>query len=166
MCRLARFTIYLLLIFMLAGCRATPAATPLPFVPPTAAPQASAPPELALRPTPAANCLNNLQFLEDLTIPDGSRVQPGDVLDKRWQVANTGECNWSAAYSVRLVAGNALGLAESQPLYPARGGTQAIIRLVFTAPQTAGAYRSAWQAHTPQGEPFGDPFFIDFIVEP
>ncbi|GAB4398517.1 MAG: hypothetical protein OHK0052_21630 [Anaerolineales bacterium] len=155
-----------MLTLALVGCRSTSAATPAPFVAPTSIPAASATPDSNLRPTSAANCSNNLQFLEDLTIPDGSRVQPGDRLDKRWQVVNTGECNWNAAYSVRLVAGPALGLAENQPLYPARGGTQAIIRLIFTAPQTAGAYRSAWQAHTPQGEPFGDPFFIDFIVEP
>lgn len=155
-----------LLILVLVGCGGTPAAAPAPFVAPTSIPLPSATPDTSLRPTPAANCSNNLQFLEDLTIPDGSRVQPGETLDKRWRVVNSGECNWNAAYSVRLVAGPNLGLEENQPLYPARGGTQATLRLIFTAPETAGAYRSAWQAHTPQGEPFGDPFFIDFIVEP
>jgi hypothetical protein len=36
---------------------------------------------------------------------------------------------------------------------------------VFKAPSEPGSYRSAWQAYNPQGEPFGDPFFIDFVVE-
>jgi hypothetical protein len=36
--------------------------------------------------------------------------------------------------------------------------------MVFTAPSEAGTYRSAWQAHDPSGEPFGDLFFIEFVV--
>jgi hypothetical protein len=40
-----------------------------------------------------------------------------------------------------------------------------VLRMVFTAPQEAGTYRSAWQAYDPDGGPFGDPFYIEIVVE-
>jgi hypothetical protein len=52
-----------------------------------------------------------------------------------------------------------------QALYPARSGTQVELRIVFTAPNEPGIYRSAWQAHDPEGQPFGDQFFIEIVVE-
>lgn len=115
--------------------------------------------------TPLPECIDNLYWLEDLTIPDGSTVPPGTELDKRWKVQNNGTCNWDKDYRIRLIGGPGLGAPEEQALYPARSGAEALIRIVFTAPQEPGAYRSAWQAYTPDGTPFGDPFYIDIVVE-
>lgn len=111
------------------------------------------------------SCKDSLTFTKDLTIPDGTLIAPESTLDKRWQVENSGDCNWGPAYRVRLIAGPELGAQKEQALYPARGGTQAVIRILFKAPTEAGTYRSAWQAINAQGEPFGDPFFIDIKVE-
>jgi hypothetical protein len=105
-----------------------------------------------------------LTFLQDLSIPDGTVVSPEATLDKRWQIQNSGNCNWDERYRVRRIAGAALGVAEEQALFPARSGSQASLRMVFKAPAEPGSYRSAWQAITPQGAPFGDPFFIDIVV--
>ena len=115
-----------------------------------------------LMPTPP--CSNNLLFLADLSIPDGTLVTPGERLDKRWQVRNGGSCNWVADYQVRLIAGPGMGVPVRQALYPALSGTDAVIRMIFTAPDEPGAYRSAWQAYDPNGEIFGDPFFIDVVI--
>lgn len=127
----------------------TPAATPTPAV---------------LRPTATPVCANELRFLEDLTIPDGAQAAPGTNIDKRWKVENAGSCNWDNRYHLRLVEGPDLGAAPEQALYPARGGTQAVIRILFTAPAEPGAYRSAWQAYDPLGQAFGEIFFISFNV--
>ena len=81
------------------------------------------------------------------------------------EVENNGNCNWSQGYRVRLIAGPELGAQKEQALFPARSGTRTAIRIVFKAPKEPGTYRSAWQAITPQGEPFGDPFFIEIKVE-
>lgn len=118
------------------------------------------------QPTPTPDCSNNLTFVEDQTIPDGTLVQPGDILDKRWLVENSGTCNWDGHYRLRLIAGADMGLSPEQALYPARGGTQVSIRLIFTAPEQPDVYRSAWQAFSPAGEPFGDPIFIEVQVVP
>ena len=116
------------------------------------------------RPTVAPVCTNALWFLQDVTIPDGSLVTPGARLDKRWLVQNSGTCNWTEGYEIRLVAGPSLGVPVTQALYPALSGTDVTLRMTFIAPEQPGAYRSAWQAFDPQGVEFGDPFFIDFIV--
>ena len=127
-----------------------------------AAPTASAVLEIVSTPTP--RCTDALEFVTDLTYPDGTIVKPGDVMDKRWQIKNSGSCNWTGAYRLKLVSGLALGGVETQSLYPARGGSEAIVRMVFIAPPEPGVYRSAWQAYNPEDQAFGDPFFIEIEV--
>ncbi len=114
---------------------------------------------------PTPSCLNDLLFLDDLTVPDGTLVLPETLMDKRWSVENTGSCNWDQHFSLKLVAGSEMGARVKQALYPARSGTQATIRILFSAPPEPGTYRSAWQAFSPQDEAFGDPIFIEIVVE-
>lgn len=116
------------------------------------------------RPTPTPTCINGLWFFSDVTIPDGTEVNPGERLDKRWEVQNSGTCNWDEHYRVKLIAGPGMGVPVQQALIPALSGTQVVIRMVLIAPQEPGNYRSAWQAFDPQDNPFGDPFFIDIVV--
>jgi hypothetical protein len=107
-----------------------------------------------------ADCTNQLTYEQDLTIPDGTYMEPGSTLDKQWQVKNDGTCNWNDSYSIQLINGDALGAATPQAMVPARSGTEAVIRIVFTAPLEAGKYTSSWQAYDPNGQPFGDYFSI------
>jgi hypothetical protein len=122
-------------------------------------------PTIEILPVPTPQCSNLLTYLEDLTIPDGTVVRPGDNLDKRWLIQNNGSCNWNENYRLKLISGPPLGVSEEQALYPARGGTQAVIRILFTAPEETGLQRSAWQAFTPAGEAFGDPIYIEVSIE-
>ena len=150
-----------------------------PYVPPTvhagsapiSLPTPSADPvvpvtqSIEIKPTPTPQCTPDLTYISDLTIPDGTIVSPGQILDKRWQVENSGSCNWDKTYQLKLVAGSNLNVPLAQALYPARSGTQGTIRIRFIAPDEIGTHRSAWQAHTPQGEPFGDPIFIEITIQ-
>jgi Ig-like domain from next to BRCA1 gene len=140
------------------------AATPLPTFPPESF--IENPPVETPAPTAAPECNNSLSYLEDLTIPDGTQVAPKSVLDKRWRVKNTGSCNWDERYRLKEIAGPEMGASSEQRLYPARSGSEATIRIQFTAPDEAGTYRSAWQAYDPEDRPFGDPFFIEVVVQP
>jgi methionine-rich copper-binding protein CopC len=56
-------------------------------------------------------------------------------------------------------------VSEEQPLYPARAGTQATLRIVFTAPTEPGTYQSTWQAVDPDGNLFGDTVFMEIVVQ-
>lgn len=115
--------------------------------------------------SPTPQCTDNLHFITDLTVPDGTQVPPGSPVDKQWQVENNGTCNWDSTYRLKFIAGADLGAPLVQALYPARSGTQPTIRLTFTAPAEPGTYRSAWQAYSPQDEPFGDPIFVEIVVQ-
>jgi hypothetical protein len=164
---------------LLAACRSESRVnTPVPYRPPTveaaATPLPTFPPESYLENTPVTTpvatpvpeCISSLSFKEDLSIPDGTVVAPGAVLDKRWRVQNTGTCNWDEGYRLKEIAGPELGAAPEQRLVPVRSGSEAIIRILFTAPSEAGSYRSAWQAYDPEDRPFGDAFFIQVQVQP
>ncbi len=140
------------------------AATPLPTFPPESF--IENPPVETPTPTVAPECFNSLSYLEDLTIPDGTQVNPKTTLDKRWRVKNSGSCNWDDRYRLKKIAGPEMGAVPEQRLYPARSGTDATIRIQFTAPDEPGTYRSAWQAYDPEDRPFGDPFFIEVAVQP
>lgn len=167
----------ILLASLLTACGpAGQSSTPVLYRPPTleaaATPLPTFPPESYVEntpveaPAPTQDCFSSLSFLEDLSIPDGTVVTPGTVLDKRWRVKNSGSCNWDDRYRLKEIAGPEMGTTPEQRLYPARSGSEAIIRIVFTAPAEAGTYRSAWQAYDPQDRPFGDPFFIQVVVQP
>jgi len=170
----------LLILVLLSACSPAPASTP--FRPPTAeAPLIE--PTFLIQPTqeilviestplptifPTANpadCVNNLTFLEDLTIPDNMFATFGLALDKQWLVENSGTCNWNSAYRLRNIGGAALGASQEIALYPARAGTQAGIQILFTAPFAEGVYESAWQAMDANGNPFGDPIYIRIAVQ-
>ena len=171
--------IVLTLVF-LSAC--SPASTPTPFRPPTAqAPLIE--PTFIIQPTQEvlviestplptifpttnpADCVNDLTFLEDLTIPDNMFSTFGLALDKQWLVENSGTCHWNSAYRLRNIGGAALGAPEEIALYPARAGTQATLRVLFTAPFAEGVYESAWQARDANGNPFGDPIYIRIAVQ-
>jgi hypothetical protein len=139
----------------------TPAVT---STPPLVTPSITPPAAETFRPSPTPACSDSLTYLEDLSIPDGALVNPGESMDKRWLVENSGSCNWDASYALQLVAGPELDVPEKQALYPARSGSTATIRIIFTAPSEPSTYRSAWQAYNPQGEAFGDPIFIEVTV--
>jgi hypothetical protein len=104
--------------------------------------------------------------LEDLSFPDGTVVAPGASIDKQWRVQNSGTCNWDSRYRLRFAGGLNMGAATEQALFPARAGSQATIRIVFTAPSEPGTYSTAWQTFGPEGQSFGDPLFMEIIVQP
>jgi len=167
----------LLALFLLPACAPTPPSTP--FIPPKAStptqplvqqgatpfiPTSTPQPEPTPSPTATPPCTDDLAFVEDVTIPDGTTVSPGASIDKRWLVQNNGTCNWDSRYRLKFVGGLEMGAATEQALYPARGGTQATIRITFTAPSEPGEYTTAWQAIDPNGEPFGLPIFMKIQV--
>jgi hypothetical protein len=172
--------VVVLILVCLSAC--SPVPTQTPFRPPTAqAPLIE--PTFIIQPTqeivviestsqptifPTTNpaeCSNDLTFLEDLTIPDNMFATFGLTLDKQWLVENSGTCHWNSAYRLRNIGGAALGAPGEIALFPARAGSQATLRILFTAPFTEGVYESAWQAIDANGNPFGDPIYIRIAVQ-
>jgi hypothetical protein len=173
--------IILALVLFISAC--TPQPTAVPFIPPSDQTQVAtepvavySPPPLPTTvanspvptniPSPASNlCINNLRFVEDVSYPDGTVVRPGERIEKVWKVENNGTCAWDSKYRMRLVSGDQLGAPAELALYPARPGTQAELRIIFIAPLENRQYQSTWQAYDPNGNIFGDPFYINIIVQ-
>jgi polar amino acid transport system substrate-binding protein len=88
---LARFAALYLLI---DDYEVQPGPTPTPLPGPTATPPA---------------CYDGMEFVEDVTVPDGTEMQPGQNFDKVWRVKNTGTCEWTTAYKVTFVQGDQMG---------------------------------------------------------
>ena len=166
---------------MASAC--APASRSTPFVPPTAQLPLIEPTliiqptrQIVVQTTPLptiilptatsnpADCISNLTFLSDITIPDGTYITYGATVDKQWLVQNSGTCNWNAGYRLRYIGGASLGASDQLALYPAKSGTQAVIQVSFSAPFSNGDYESAWQAFDPQGLAFGDPIYMRITV--
>jgi hypothetical protein len=184
--RLLPVSIFVCMWFILSGCgqkldapspvpsalipasSSTNAPIPTPIL--TVSPQPSIPTETplaleAIFPSPTPTCIDGLTFIGDVTIPDGSLITPGITIDKQWLVQNSGSCNWDNRYRLRLINGSALDASPEQALFPARSGMQATLQIFFVAPQEPGEYLSEWQVFDPMGIPFGDSFYIKFIVQ-
>ena len=161
-------------IFLFTSC--APPATSTIFVPPTqpvptlvlptTMPIASPTPLLPTVAPTTGPSTNDLNFIDDVTVEDGTIVPPGSSVDKQWLVTNRGSCNWDASYHMKWIGGDPLGAATEQALYPARAGSQATIRILFTAPTAPGTYPSRWQAYGPDGVAFGDSIYIEIVISP
>ncbi len=181
------YCVFLLSLLLLTAC--APSATPTYFIPPTApktgptdaagiAITTSTPLTIDLNvtptleeaptpelPSPTPACTNILAFLEDVTIADGSVLVAGETFLKQWRVKNDGVCDWGDGYLLKLVSGDALGAPTETALYPARAGAEIVIEMSLTAPLEAGSYHTVWQAFDPDGAPFEQAIYVDFIVE-
>lgn len=156
-------------LLLLAACtRSSLPAESGVFVAPTINPQSSPIILETFTPPPATatpECENNLVFLQDLTIPDGSHLQPGEEFEKVWQVRNDGSCVWGSGYYLRLQDGEALGTQGRQALPASSPGDVVEISIAFTAPEQPGSYRSAWKAHDFGDSPFGVLIYLEIIVD-
>lgn len=158
---------------------ATPTTRPSPTAPQTAVTTTPLPgftliPSLGstLAPTPAglgqANtpvpCVNDAVFLTDLTVPDNTEVVPGAPIDKRWQIQNTGTCNWNSQYRLAFFEGNQMGAAGEHAIFPAKVGAEANLQINMIAPDVPGDYTGRWQLRDPADQPFGPVLFIKITV--
>jgi hypothetical protein len=168
----------LLALALASAC--TPQNTSTPFRPPTQPPPTkalstttpipalytAAAPATATATATEGPCTNNLEFVQDVTVPDGTSISFGASIDKQWLVKNSGTCNWDSTYRLKWIGGDPLGAAQEQVIYPARAGTQITLRIVFTAPTVEGTFESAWQAYGPDGIAFGDQVFMKITASP
>ena len=137
----------------------TPEPAPLGATAPPPAPVADTPAPLGPDP-----CVYDLLFLTDLTVPDGTAFRPGEPFDKRWKVQNTGSCAWGPDFRIVLVEGDLLGAPPESALYPARPGTDGLVRALMIAPQAPGDFSGTWSARDPHGNLFGNKMWVRITV--
>ncbi len=114
-----------------------------------------------------AGCENRARFVDDVTIPDGTQLAPGESFEKAWAVNNADECPWGPGYTVRLIEGEGMsGPPQVALVERAEPGENYEIRVPLVAPTAPGTYRATWQLHDLQGQPFGPDLFLEIEVSP
>lgn len=108
-------------------------------------------------------CLNDVTLVTDVTIPDGSQIDPGAVFNKTWRIQNSGTCNWPPGYTFAHLAGPTLG-GTNITLQALTAGGEVDITIPMRAPADGGTYRSDWQIKDQNSTPFGPVFRAEIIV--
>lgn len=108
----------------------------------------------------------------DVTIPDGTTLNPNEVFSKTWRLVNSGSCAWTRDYAVVWFSGEPMGNTNMQQflLDEVRPGQSVDVTVDMTAPGQAGSYQSNWKLRDPKGNLFGlgpagnSPFWVQIEV--
>jgi hypothetical protein len=140
--------------------------TPTLIATPTSGtPETSETPVVTVTGTPGAGVCDSSQYLSDVTIPDGTVMQPGQEFTKTWRVRNSGTCAWSTSYS--LVYGgyaDRLGGQTTALTAEVAPGQESDVSIDMVAPTQAGNYVSAWRISNAQNFPFGEFLTVVIVV--
>jgi hypothetical protein len=94
-------------------------------------------------------------FVADVTIPDDTRMQPGQKFTKTWRVKNSGARPWGAGFKLVFAGGTPMTSLTAVPLPATNVGQTTLISLELTAPFTPGTYYGDWRMQDDQGNFFG-----------
>ena len=129
------------------GVIVTPSLTPIGLVVPTSA---------------GPTCFN-AKFVADVTIPDGTVMQPGEKFRKIWRVQNTGTCSWDQGFGFIRWAGPEMGAKDiyysinDQPVGP---GGIVDFGIDMRAPYEPGDYVAHWVMISDAGKTFGGDYTV------
>jgi hypothetical protein len=142
-----------------------PTATPLPALPtfaplPLSTISFDAP--TALPGSGAAAC-SDAAFVADVTIPDNTRLDPGQKFAKTWRVQNTGTCPWNPSFKLTHHDGLEMGGADVYLPLPVPVGQQVDLTVNLRAPTSPGDYYGRWQLQDDAERPFGS--YLSVVIK-
>ena len=94
-------------------------------------------------------------LVSDLSIPDGTKFDPGDTFEKSWRLSNTGTCDWTADFKFAYVGGDLFGSDTTKIRQRVNVGNTMDFSLQMVAPSGSGNVVSNWQMATDDGHLFG-----------
>ena len=95
-------------------------------------------------------------FVADVTIADGTFVNPGSTFTKTWRIRNNGTTTWTTNYKLVFVSGTQMAKQSYVNLpYNVMPGQTVDISVQMTAPVEAGSYKSSWMLMNESGSQFG-----------
>jgi hypothetical protein len=99
--------------------------------------------------------------VDDVTVPDGTVVDPGETFTKTWRLKNAGTCSWTPSYAVVFSSGDSMSGPASQALTANVNPGQTIdISVNLKAPSTPGNYRGDWKLRNAAGVTFATFYVI------
>lgn len=113
-------------------------------------------PALTLPTTASATTCDWVQFISDVTVPDGTKYEPGATFKKTWRLKNIGTCTWTTSYSLVFDSGAQMGAPASINFPSSVAPGQTIdINVDMTAPNSPGHYIGYWKFKNASGVLFG-----------
>ena len=112
---------------------------------------------------------NNSVFVEDVSIPDGTVLDPGEDFIKVWKIRNTGSCTWDEGYRFVFIGGDTamdpVNFEFKNSSDFVVGGASINIPIPLTAPLTEGKYQGTWRMQSDSGFYFGQIVSVYFEVK-
>jgi hypothetical protein len=122
---------------------------------------------------PEEGCAPDSEFIDDVTIPDGTLVTPGHTFTKTWRIKNDGTCTWTGEFIwVQLnYAENKLKASVKDMHLPVEvppGQTYDIsVELTLASDAEVGnRYTARFQMRSPEGDLFGTHPFTTIFASP
>lgn len=136
----------------------TPNTTPLAGFTALPSPAGAGAPTVSL-----GDSCNNSAFEGDITIPDGTVLEPGRNFQKVWALRNTGTCTWDEGYSLVYIGGSTRNLDPVNYQFGrsgddsdfVSGGEGINIGINLTTPCDPGEYEGHWRMRSDSGYYFG-----------
>lgn len=119
--------------------------------------------ELNVAPAPSRT-RDDAAYVADITVLNGTRMEPGRAFIKTWRLRNTGTAPWADGYRLVFAGDNSMGGPPAVALPPTTPGQTADVSIELIAPATPGRHRSAWQPQTAEGRSFGDIVTLEIEV--
>lgn len=116
--------------------------------------------------TPAAagaappGCVLAATFLQDVTVPDGTVINPGTPFTKTWRMKNTSSCDWGEGFTIAFVGDTPMHPTGSAPVPPTPSNAFVDISVTLIAPTQSGVYTSTWRLKDPNNQFFGNRVFV------
>jgi len=116
-------------------------------------------------------CVWKATKLLDVTLPDGSSVAPDTVLVKTWRLTNNGQDAWPPHATPAFVGGHQFyGVAAPLDKAHVLPGDSVDVTVTGRSPTVLGdrptRFTGYWRMHDAHGNPFGERFWLDVIVDP
>jgi hypothetical protein len=151
--------------------------TPTPITPTATATIATSPTALPGVPTepgggPAPTVGEKIEFVADLTVPDGTVFAPNATFVKTWRLKNVGTTTWTPSYTAVFISGDQMGAPVSLALPTSVAPGQTVdISIPMTAPATENTYTANFLLANASGQRFGldpraaQPFYVVIVVD-
>jgi len=136
---------------------ASPGTATTGTVPLFSTPGAGFTPLASAAPTQVADPCHQSAFVADVTIPDGTKMDPGENFMKAWQIQNTGTCIWDDGYRLKYLGGRMDGydVKIDQTLEFVKPGQVQEYHVDLTAPLQEGEWSECWKMQDDGGSYFG-----------
>ncbi len=112
-------------------------------------------------------CQDSALMIADVTVPDDTRMSPGETFTKTWRFMNNGKCKWSG-YSIAFVAGDRMASPDTAPVPEAEPGTTVDVSVELSAPSADGSYTGFYELRKANGEtlPIGieNTFWVRILI--